>query len=215
MGRSGRGTGRLGRAQAGGLVRLRWGPCLEEQSHTQVSCRCSRTQFQGQAGWLRPPAPPRPPGGGLGWRGPGRSHNLLPGPAQSPRARLHPGPWSTCAPAWGRRSEWLGAFRMGVGQSGEAGTHGLASPHARGAHVTQVNGNGLLQRKHLKKKCRLQGLTSHSAPLLLPMGGAAVARAFVYPGRGVLPGGCRFWGGWCWGLFWLQVFPRPRRSDHS
>lgn len=40
------------------------------------------------------------------WRGPGRSHNLRPpGPAQSPRARLHPRLWSMCAPAWGRRSE--------------------------------------------------------------------------------------------------------------
>lgn len=61
--------------------------------------------------------------------------------------------------------------------------------------MTQVNGNGLLQRKRLKKKRRLQGLTAHSAPLLLPVGGAPVSRAFVYPGRGVLPGGCRFWWG--------------------
>lgn len=84
---------------------------------------------------------------------------------------------------------------MGVGQSGEAGTHGLASPHTRGAHVTQVNGNSLLQRKRLKKKRQLQGLTAHGTPLLLPMGEAPVARAFVYPGRGALPGGGRFWGG--------------------
>lgn len=84
---------------------------------------------------------------------------------------------------------------MGVGQSGEAGTHGLASPHTRGAHVTQVNGNSLLQRKRLKKKRQLQGLTAQGTPLLLPMGEAPVARAFVYPGRGALPGGGRFWGG--------------------
>lgn len=86
--------------------------------------------------------------------------------------------------------------------------------------MTQVNGNGLLQRKCLKKKHRLQGLTAHGAPLLLPVGGAPVARAFVYPGRVALPGGRRFWGGGCWGLFFQgqgtqTILKNKRKSQRS
>ena len=93
-------------------------------------------------------------------------------PTSAPRARhslLGPAFIPGCSPRAHQRGDsaqsgW--AFRTGVGQRGLAGTHGLASPNARGFHVTQVNGNSPLQRKSLKKKRRLRGLTAHGAPLL-------------------------------------------------
>ena len=209
---------RLGRGPGWRPGQAMVGPPPGEESPTRVSCSRSRMRFRGLAGWLpqRAASLLRPPASGWRpWTGPGRSQPRPLGPGT-----VSLGQPSSRAAVYMRTSvgtvlRVAGAFRMGIGQRGLAGTHRLASPDARGSHVTQVNGKSPLQRKSLKKKRRLRGLTAHGAPLLHhPWVGLLwpepSSSLDTEPCLGAADYGGQ--GGGRWGLFWLRVFPRPRCS---